>query len=255
MAAVAYYSGVQKRDKVLGALAKTFGATSFDCSHTFIGGLSLFMGFDAQDQIRKCLEGGFPFIHIDHAYFKRGYEHGNFRVIVNRFHQNQLLDVPGDRLRKFDVKTEPWKKGREVIVLEPSTMICRMLQKPPHWAQETEAKIKSFTDRPIRIKRKGPGLIGELRNCHAVVSLASVAEVEAAKYGIPVFAAEHSPAAPIAEHDFSRIETPVYPDREQWLRTLSYSQFHVSEMSDGTTKRVLEDQHGHFDLYRAADSG
>jgi hypothetical protein len=236
---VAYLAGVKKRDEVLGALAKSFGAETFDTSRTFVGGLSLFMGFDAQDQIRKCLEGR-PFIYIDHAYFKRGYEHGNFRVIVNGFHQTGIRDVPGDRLKKFDVKVEPWKRGRSVVVIEPSQNICRFLEVSPHWARETEELVKRHTDRPVRIKRKGPGLIGELRDCHAVVSLSSVAEVEAAKYGIPVFATRHSPASPIAWHDFTKIETPVYPDREAWLRTLSYSQWHVSEMADGTTRRHLE---------------
>ena len=249
---VAYFSGVPKRDKVLGALAGSFQANRFDTSRTFVGGLSLFMGFDAEKQIAKALDGH-PFIYLDHAYFKRGYEHGNFRVTVNGFHQSGLLDVPGDRLHKFDVKADPWKKGRSIVVIEPSQNICRFLGVSRNWSREAEASLRKHTDRPVRIKSKGPGLLGELRDCHAVVSLASAAEVEAAKFGIPVFATKHSPAAPIAELDFSKIETPIYPDREMWLRTLSYSQWHVSEMADGTTRRVLEGLYGDLHVCRASN--
>jgi len=194
----------------------------------------------SDDRMMECWRKGLKFLHIDHAYFDRGYETGNMRVNVDHFHQSKLLDVPGDRVSKFGVVTQPWKKGREVIVIAPSQKVCKVLGVSGHWAKQTGLALKKYTDRPIRVKEKGAGLIGELKDCHAVVSLSSVAEVEAALYGVPVFATGHSPAAPIAEKDFSKIESPIYPDREPWLRTLSYSQWHKSEMGNGTTKRHLE---------------
>jgi hypothetical protein len=248
-----YVSGHEKRDRVVRALVESFKGQFFDSSHTLVGGLSVFMGFDASidDKILECWAKKLPFLHIDHAYFQRGYEKGNFRVNFNHFHQTAVLDVADSRRpEKLCGSVEPWKKGREILVIEPSSKVEKVLASP-NWAQRTADRLRAFTDRPIRIKQKGPGLIGELKDCHAVVSLSSVAEVEAAKYGIPVFATEHSPASPIAEHDFSKIESPTYPEREAWLRSLSYSQWHVSEMANGTTRRVLKDLYGAEYLHRA----
>jgi hypothetical protein len=161
--------------------------------------------------------------------------------------------VPDDRLKRFEVVYHPWKRGLEVLVIAPSQRICQALGASGHWAKETAAHIRKYTGRPIRIKEKGPGLGGELKDCHAVVSLSSVAEVEAAKAGVPVFCTADSPAAPIGERDFSKLETPIYPDREMWLRTLSYSQFHIGELADGTAKKIIEELYGDQYLRRTPD--
>jgi hypothetical protein len=224
-----YLSGVPQRDAAL----KSFPGDRFlEASHSGVGGVAVVFGFgEAQKHLRK------PFVHLDHAYFNRGYDKGNFRVSVNAVYQTSLLDVPGDRLEALGAELRPWKRGREVVILEPSYRVSSVLGET-RWAQKAELEIRRFTDRPVRIRKKGYGLLEDLKDCHAVVSLASVAEVEAVVYGIPVFATEHSPCSPIAEHDFSRIETPVYPEREPWLKSLSYSQWHVSEL--GQIRRHLE---------------
>lgn len=215
------WTGVPKRDEVLrlwqGGEGRKF---------------KVFFGF------RKDYDFSVDFVHLDHAYFNRGYDGGNFRVSLNHVHQIRLLDVPGDRVERLGADLRPWRYGREVVILEPSRSVRKALRKPPTWVLDAERSIRKFTDRPVRVRSKGPNLLADLQDCHAVVGLGSVAEVEAAVYGVPVFAGEDSPAFPIAESDFSKIETPRYPDRMPWLRTLSYSQWHVSEME--TTKRHLE---------------
>lgn len=241
---IAYLSGMGKRDAALRPMADSLGAQYRDCSSTLLGKLCIFFGLDAMTQLQQCIQKKRPFVYMDHAYFERGYEARNFRVCVNHVHQTGLLDVPGDRAK--GVTLYPWKKGKEVIVLAPSQKICQALGISGHWAEETALFLRRYTDRPIRIKHKGAGLLGELKDCHAVVGLSSVAEVEAARFGVPVFAGEHSPARPIAESDLTRIETPLYPDREPWLRTLSYSQWHTDEMSAGKTMRHLERCYGDF---------
>jgi len=253
-----YLTGFGKRDQYIRSLGDSWGAKFFDTSHSLVGGLSLFVGFDclSDERMMECWRKGLRFLHVDHAYFRRGYEGNNMRVSVDHFHTTKLLNVPADRLKRFGVSPQPWKKGREVIVLAPSQKVCKVLGVSGHWAKETARLLMSHTDRPVRVKEKGPGLLGELKDCHAVVGLSSVAEVEAAVYGVPVFASEHSPASTIAERDFTKIETPIYPDREMWLRTLTYSQWHKSEMADGTTRRHLERVlNGDLDLCRASDGG
>ena len=252
-----YLNGAKKRDEFLRALAKGFDGQVYDTSSSFKGGLTVTWGFDHDSFQRmvECRKEKRPFLFLDHAYFKRGYENGHCRLVINGVHQSELVKVPDDRLKKFGVEVQPWRKGREVLVIVPSENVCRFLGYPLRWAQETANELKKYTDRPIRLKFKGPGLVGELKDCHAVVSLASVAEVEAAKFGVPVFASKHSPAAPIAEQDFSRIEQPIYPEREMWLRGLAYSTWHISELADGTTRRALEGLYGDYHPCRASDCG
>lgn len=236
-----YRNGKRAQESVLESLAKGSEAQIYEQGRTLVGGVTVVAGLDDDSlgRIIRCRKEGKPFVFLDHAYFDRGYKTGNFRVIVNGVHQTTLLDVPGDRWERFGITPKPWRQGREVVVIAPSERVCTVLGASKRWAQETAGQLGKYTSRPIRIKFKGPGLDGELKDAHCVVSLSSVAEVEAALIGVPVFASQHSPAAPIAEQDFSKIESPLYPDRGAWLRTLAYSQWHISEMADGTTTRHL----------------
>lgn len=257
MKAFAYMTGLRKRDEPFKALAHSLKARPVEGDTSYQGGLSLFWGFhDAyQKNIVKCMREGLPFLHLDHSYFKRGYEHARFRVNFGHFHQTKLLDVPGDRSELARKRLEPWKTGGgHVVVIVPSERICMVLGelqgrviKPKDWCRETEAELKKHTDRPIVRKEKGGGMREAVAGAHAVVSLSSVAEVEAAVMGVPVFTSQDSPACQIAEHDFSKIETPIYPDRERWINTLSYSQFQVSEMISGAAASILKDLYGLFD--------
>lgn len=251
MNAYAYMTGVGKRDKPLGCLARGFLANSTHADSSFKGGLSLLWGLSdpISYKLAKCMQEGWPCFHADHAYFKRGYEHGNFRVNFRHFHQTRLLDVPDDRSGLAKKRMEPWKKGgRDVVVIIPSESICNVIGlvtgKPitsNGWVDQTDKELRKHTDRPIVNKVKGPSILDYLRTAHAVVSLSSVAEVESALRGIPVFVSEYSPAQQVGERDLSKIETPIYPDRDQWLRTLSYSQFHVDEFNNGTAAAILKD--------------
>lgn len=72
-------------------------------------------------------------------------------------------------------------------------------------------------------------------------------------HGVPVFVTQDSPAFQVGLTDLRKIEEPIYPDREKWLRTLSYSQFTLEELSNGTTRRIVEEVYGLSDLQRPED--
>lgn len=256
MNAWAYRTGVGKRDGPLLTLAKSLNAKDLGPDTSYMGGLSVFWGFGdpVEEKLVRCMVEDRPFFHMDHAYFKRGYEHGNFRVNFGHFHQTKLLDVPL-RIPLVRKRLQEWKRGDRVVVIVPSDRICMVLSSryerlisPKEWARQTEAELRKYTDRPIVRKEKGGSVLDVLRNAHACVSLSSVAEVEAAVFGVPVFTSVDSPAAQISEKDLSRIEHPIYPDRDAWLNTLSYSQFHLSEIRDGTAASILKELYGDFDL-------
>lgn len=258
-----FLTGVQKRDKALFAIGKGLNAETVHADHNSTSRLPIFWGFDDPilGKVAECMREGHPFLHLDHAYFKRGYEHGNVRVNFGHFHQTMILDVPGDRAEIARRRLEPWRRsGTHVVIVSPSERICRILSKlrgvpgnARDWSRWAEMEVKRYTDRPVVVKEKGGSFLDTIKSAWAVVSLSSVAEVEAVVHGVPVFVTPDSPAAHVGLHDLSQIESPIYPDREMWLRTLAYSQFHLSELADGTIKKIVEQLYGDQYLQRASD--
>ncbi len=78
-----------------------------------------------------------------------------------------------------------------------------------------------------------------------MVTFNSVAAIESIFHGIPAFTlAPANAASPVALQDLSQIENPYYADQDKlhaWACHLSYGQFHVSELRDGSAKTKLEE--------------
>jgi hypothetical protein len=184
------------------------------------------------------------FFYIDHAYFNRG--HGkSYRITRNRYEAGPVRKCPSDRLTKLGIEIEPWtRSGREIIVCPPTEYFVEAHQ-CADWLETTLEALRQGTDRPIIVREKPqPGetavpLKTALRSAHALVTHSSNVAIEAACLGTPVFVNEASAAAPIGETDVSKIETPVYPDREPWLRHLAYNQFSLDEIRRGDAWRLL----------------
>lgn len=203
----------------------------------------VFFGFDELEELKATRERGDPYLFMDHAYFHRGYrQDGYFRAIYNGIHQTHVLDVPGDRLKTFRVKRYDWKEGREHVVFIPAPKNIEKLFGP--WNETALQRIAAATDRPIKIKAKTDGGLGDfLHKCWGLVTHSSVAGVEAACMGFPVFGPETSPAFPISA-SIDDIETPIRPDRDPWLKTLAYSQFTTQEIFSGSAWRIIKEVHG-----------
>jgi len=203
--------------------------------------LPVYYGFDYLQQMLKKREKGEPFVFMDHAYFDRGYDKANFRVLYNQIHQTGIVhDLPIDR----KPAEKPWKQGSKIFVI-PVAPNCATWHGADSWTSRTVAAIRKFTDREVIVKPKnGPPLSTMLDKAWAVVSHSSVAAVEAAQNGVPVFGPETSPGYAVGLSDLSKIESPAFPDRDDWLKTLSYSQFHLSEIRSGKAWRTLEQLNG-----------
>jgi len=248
-----------KRDLVMARFAKGCGAKIHDPTRSLLGGTSVLWGFQCghEDKFSQCWQEDRPFLHIDHAYFKRGYRtpptEARFRVNYCHFHQTRAMEgLSSDRADEWRKYLQPWKSdGAAVIVIVPSDSICKVISvvygknlNNREWASVTSDNLRRYTDRPILVKEKGPGLDGLLKNAWAVVSYSSVSEVESVMAGVPVFVGMHSPAFPMSSGEIENIERPRYPDREDWLRTLAYSQFTAEEMGNGKAWRILKELYG-----------
>lgn len=218
-----------RRESILAVVKREF--PEFPC----------FFGFDFIPELKRHVEDGIPFVFVDHAYFKRGYENGgatgNFRVIKSDIHQTKAKNVDYPRM---EVPMREWRKGDHILVFPPSLTIAKTFD-AKGWVEETISTLRKHTDRKIVVKLKHARhpLSHYLQNCHAVVGYGTVASVEAALLGVPVFSGPHCPATPVGLTDLSRIEDPAYPDRNRWLASLTYSQFHLDEIRSGYCREIL----------------
>jgi hypothetical protein len=129
---------------------------------------------------------------------------------------------------------------------------------PQIWLQQKISKIRSVTDRVIRI-RPHPGkfemsnfesyacmpgvtvsdplacgLADDLQGAHSAVFFNSSASVAAACAGIPIFADDLSCVTwAVANHDIAKIETPEIFDRQQWIYDLASAHWSDQDAQQG----------------------
>lgn len=214
-------------------------------------------------ELRALIAGwqaeGQPWIYWDRGYNRRvfatdlptGVNGGMYRWHLGSFQMQAVRDVPGDRWAATQTPLAPWSRsGRHIVIAEPSETYQRF-HGIEGWTERTLATLRSLTDRPIVVRDKemqrrgidgmpgGRRLREDLAGAHCLVTHGSNAAVEAVIMGCPVYVHEDSTAALVGLTDLNQIETPIYPDREQWCRSLAYSQWSEREMIDGTLWRHL----------------
>lgn len=208
---------------------------------------------------------GKDFYFIDRPYWGESRNTPYYQRIVKNGHiKNKIEARPEDRFKKsFPWKIDPWNKNKkgDIVVCPPTNAIAAFFNKHS-WLEETLEILKANTDRNIVVRNKGYNPIvsynddgalvvtgkqknetnGPLdwNNVYTIVAFNSNITLEATARGIPIFCDSHNACAPIAEKDFSKIETPVYPDREPLYFSLAYGQFTAQEMRDGTAWRILD---------------
>ena len=126
------------------------------------------------------------------------------------------------------------------------------------WVQDTVAKLKQHTDRKIIVREKprakgtsGPRAVElgglktfaeEAKGAWAVVTSVSMCAIDAVCMGVPIFTTEYSAVRQLGLQDLSKIEEPVYPQREPILYSLAYNQFTPEEIANGYAKDILLEQ-------------
>lgn len=200
-----------------------------------------------------------PFLFTDMPYFNRWMGDNRdtcyWRVIPNHVHVNpDLYDkYPDDRFNQLNVTVKDWRINGDHILVCPSSPAIEQYYGDINWLAGTLQLLKQHTDRPIRVRHKprANGTSGpraavipfeeDCKNAWAVVTLASIAAVEAACLGIPVFTHEKGPGGVLANKDLAKIEEPLMADsaRTLWLNTLAYYQYTEAEIAAGLYKEIL----------------
>lgn len=108
---------------------------------------------------------------------------------------------------------------------------------PRDWHWTTNFKYK---DIKIRIPKQIPGTYDnfdfdeDLANAWAVVNPSSNTGILGVMQGVPVFVTTDSLAASVGNIDFSYIDKPLRPRREEWLEWLSHSEWTIDEIAEGS---------------------
>lgn len=212
--------------------------------------------------MKRCLEDGKNFYYMDSGYVGNNISKINrmgnklyHRIVRNNLQHVDIVARPADRWQALDIKLQPRKFGRRIIVAAPDEKPCRYYGiDQQQWVEQTVATLKQHTDRPIEVRQRAPKRIDRVATAplhqvlatdvHALVTYNSIAAVEAILAGVPAFVLAPSHVAePVASKDLSQIETPHWADRDRldaWCHSMAYGQYHVRELRDGTAFRMMQ---------------
>lgn len=176
------------------------------------------------------------------TWLPKGENGGHYRWHTDAFQLRKLRDVPSDRWNALRVEVKPWAKGGRHIVIAAPTPTYEKFHGIETWTDATSRYLSKHSDRQIVIRHKDSSrpLQADLEGAHCLVANGSMAGVEAAILGCPVFDQPENAASLVGLTDLSKIENPVYPDRQPWLNSLAYSQFNEQELVDGTLWKLME---------------
>jgi len=164
--------------------------------------------------------------------------------------------------RHYNMDLKPWRStGSHILITLQRPMGWSMRgQNLMAWLENTFANIRRYSDRPIII-RWHPGdwknypkydavlkkyrvtispqerhITQDLVNCWALVCHNSTPSAVAPIEGVPAFITDdpsYSQGGDIANTDFSRLENPLMPDREQWIKKLAQCHWSFEDLRSG----------------------
>jgi len=173
----------------------------------------------------------------------------------------------------WNIKYEPWRKSNQndpiLFVLQPKDNWSMDELDPIDWFKKVYKTIRPLTKRKFlirphpnhmaqMIKRKNEfpndceliegkaHWVGDekkyyrfnfqdaITNVHAVVTHNSTASVDSCVRGIPTFVTSDLAICwPVANKDLEKIESPIFPDRTQWVHDIGYKMWSTEEIRSG----------------------
>jgi len=257
-------------DKIIKSVAESLNAPLYSATGDIMPGLVFNWGILRGGDliIKTAKKNKRDFMYIDHAYFNAGHaiERPSYRIVRNELQLTTINQYStfSDRFDKLNIKIKPWRKsGEYILICPPSPATTTFYELNYDWLAKTTEIIKQVSDRPIYIRHK-PGamlidnskgyavpagtmkivedtisLDEHLSKAYAVVTFNSSVAIKAICQGVPVVVDKISAAAPISRTSLLDIEDLLYPDREEWLCSLSYGQFYLDEITNRKAWEIL----------------
>ena len=85
----------------------------------------------------------------------------------------------------------------------------------------------------------------DLKNAHCLVTNMSLSAIDAILNQVPVICHQRNIASFVSSRDIKFINKPMRPGRKtitEWLKMVAENQFTISEITDGTAYRTLQEQ-------------
>lgn len=180
---------------------------------------------------------------------------------INRLADFGPKNNDATRATQLGLNTKPWRNQGDHILL------CLQHNKSEQWKNmpslekyviDTVAQLRQYTQRKIVVRSHPRCLLPvtpplnnveyetpkqidntyddfdlNFANAWAVISWSSNPGIHAVLNGIPAFVGEQSLAYDVANHDFSTINSPKTPDRQQWLNDYVHTEWTVEEIAQG----------------------
>ena len=212
-------------------------------------------GFFKPQWTEICKKYNLKFYNLDTGYFGNKKKKTIFRLSVNNFQNvNPIVDRPSNRWEQLGIDQHSFKQGSTVVIVPPDRKIVHTLGlgSEDQWIDKTVFKIKNFTDREIKIRKRPQSRADRVGSntfkdfikddTFCVVGYSSNALVEAAMHDIPVISLGHSATKSLYTYQLEDIEKikPAYlSDKQAWLNHLAYSQFTREELISGLAWEII----------------
>jgi len=261
--AVLYNDGVTGKGREFDAILESFalgaggGLSSWDNEKDTSVPLAIRgLGGNSQQAIKHCWETGRDFYAIDTGYY------GNFKAKIwhrvtknNLQHLGPIIERPTDRLDRLNYKFKKFKPGRKILICPPSNKVMQLWNQPDpeEWTAQIIQELTQYTDRPIEVRLKPTRrervstdtIWSALDNdVHCLITYNSIAATEALIHGKPAIALGPNSAQLLcnsALEDVERLSIPTEDEMLAYVSHLSYCQFTVKELQDGTAWRIVNE--------------
>ena len=193
----------------------------------------------------------YDYFHIDHAYFGRGHENGNYRISISSRFAGAPQAILPDRLGKVQKKyfkdevfLREWRKNGEHILICPPSKNSNIYRNSFDWLDTVITNLSLYTDRPVKVKQKTEDDKSVFENAWAVITEDSNVAVDAYNYGVPVFSMKEDIYTYYGNIGLEQIERPALFDRHLLFNWLAYNQFTLDEIKSGSALSILADLYG-----------
>lgn len=193
---------------------------------------------------------GVDFYEVDRGYINPKHFDGYYRISKNGMQAKYVdKDLPSDRLDKLKIERDNWydPKGR-VIVCPPSDFIEHYYEMASGaWLYAMESFLKSYNiSYKIRDKSDTAPLKHDLQGAKCVMTFNSNVAIDASIKGIPVYVSRENVthdwhSIPLEQIATDAIRPPTETQIEKLLRFISYNQFTLEEIRNGTAWRLLHE--------------
>ena len=209
-----------------------------------------------------------PIIVIEVGGIQRG---TTWRVGLGGVNRDAYFAPTGNdntRAAKLRLNLKPWRETGDYVMIcgqHDRSQQWHKLAPTPKWLEQQIAQLREHTDRPIVIRphprsplskinkrfkdvvlqrpQKQTGTYDDydiqFKDAWAVISWSSNPGIHATLNGIPAFTGPSSLAWPVANSDYSQIESPLMPDRTQWLNDYAHTEYTLDEIAQGIPLNYL----------------